>query len=249
MRLAWKIVRELRSRVDPERRMVAHLRRREPALLFQPFPTTREDRYPEVFAAVARALDGISRPRVLSFGCSDGSEVFSLRTYLPRAELVGVDINARRIAAARRRLARAPDPLISFRRAGELAPDDTAGFDAVVAMAVFRHGDLERAAPDTCGAIMPFERFARGVAMLDEAVRPGGWLAIWNAHFRFRDTLTAAHYTAGTLPGTRSDPLNLLYGTDDRRLEATYSEVLFRKQSDMPTPQRKRAHHAVDPFG
>lgn len=38
-------------------------------------------------------LDVFIRYKVLSFGCSIGDEIVSLQHYLPRAQLVGVDIN------------------------------------------------------------------------------------------------------------------------------------------------------------
>ena len=69
----------LHRRIDPELRTIERLRRFAPAALLQPFPDTFDDRYPELFAALADRLQGIERPCVLSFGCSDGAELRSLR--------------------------------------------------------------------------------------------------------------------------------------------------------------------------
>jgi SAM-dependent methyltransferase len=221
--------RAMRRLIAPDLRAIGKLRREQPGALFQPFPTTFEDRYPELFDALAARLAHIERPRVLSFGCADGAEARSLRRWLPKAEITGIDINPRAIAEARRRLALDPDPAIRFELAADVAGEPAESYDAVLALAVFRHGELERDRPENCAAIMPFARFAGGVAMLDRIVKPGGWLVIWNSHFRLADTPLAPAYAAQTLPWSESAPMVLHYGPDDRRSEQAYAEVLFRK--------------------
>lgn len=226
---AMALGRRVRQWIDPDLRTIERLRREQAGALFQPFPTTAEDRYPDLFDALALRLAGIARPRVLSFGCADGSEVRSLRRWLPDAEIVGFDINPRAIAEARRRLDHDPDPAIRFELAGDPSGEPAESFDAILALAVFRHGQLEQTAPGSSCEIMPFARFEHGVAMLDRLVRPGGWLAVWNSHFRFADTALAKGYRAESLAWSERDPLTLLYGTNDQRLSEPYAEVLFRK--------------------
>ena len=210
---------------DADLRTISKVRRRHEGRLFQPFPDTSEDRYPELFDALARHLSALAEPRILSFGCSSGAEVRSLRRRMPGAWITGVDANPRMIAQARR-----TDPHLRSRYIHADRVDPAERFDAVLAMAIFRHGELEAFRPDHCTEILPFARFAQGVAMLDACLEPGGWLAIWNAHFRFADTPEAAGYDADSLrlTGTSQD---LLYGPDDRRLDGeSYAEVLFGKR-------------------
>lgn len=221
--------RRLRRMLDPDLRAIEQLRKQQGEELFQPFPTTFEDRYPELFEALAARLADVLRPRVLSFGCADGAEVRSLRRWLPAAEITGIDINPRAIAEARRRLALDPDPAIRFELAADVAGEPAESYDAVLALAVFRHGELERDRPESCTAVMPFARFAAGVEMLDRVVKPGGWLIIWNSHFRLADTALAPAYTAETLRWSESVPMILHYGPDDRRSDEPYAEILFRK--------------------
>lgn len=222
---AMALGRWLHRRIDPELRAVERLRRQEAALL-QPFPDTFNDRYPEVFTAVAERLAGLSRPRVLSFGCSDGAELRALRRHLPHAELVGIDLNPRAVAKARAMAA--GDPLTRVVLAGDSAGEPRESFDAILAMAVLRHGELEADRPADCSAILPFARAAAALEDLDARLRPGGWLAVWHAHFRVRDALPG--YAAETLPFSERDPLDLLYGPDNRRRDGeTSAEVLFRK--------------------
>lgn len=212
----------LRRNLSPGLRTVASLRKRHSEVLFQPFPDTWEERYPVLFDALADRLAHLPAPRVLSFGCSSGAELRALRQRMPQARLTGIDLNPRALAKAR-----AADPTSEYREAAAPCPGEC--FDAVLALAVFRHGDLEAQRPDDCSAVLPFARFAQGIAALDAVLEPGGWLAIWHAQFRFADTPTAADYSADTLrlPSPAQD---LLWGPDNLRLEGvSEAKVLFRK--------------------
>lgn len=212
---------------NPELRSIDTLRRQADPLLLQPFSTTCDDRYPELFAALARFLGDIEAPRILSFGCSSGAEVRSLRRYIPHARIVGLDINAHLIARAR---AADVSPLSDYVVGS--APDLAARFDAVLAMAVFRHGDLEAARPLDCETILPFASFAEGLARLDAVLVPGGWLALYHAHFRLADLALAANYAQSDFRFSDQPAQCLAYGPDNRRIEEPGEDaVLFRKIS------------------
>jgi hypothetical protein len=84
--------------------------------------------------------------------------------------------------------------------------------------------------------VLPFARFAAAIARLDRHLAPGGWLALYHAHFRFRDTATAARYQADPLRMSDYPPQALLYGPDDRLMVGTVEPaVLFRKQDAAET--------------
>lgn len=223
-------VQSLRILASPERRAMHKMLRRHGAQVLQPYPTTSIDRYPEVFTALSAHLWQIEHPVILSYGCSDGSEVRSLRRWFPKATIVGLDPNGLMIRQARAHLALHPDPLIHYVEANTPEALGDMQFDAILAMAVFRHGDLERLQPTSCADVLPFARFAESVALLDKRLKPGGWLSTWNAHYRFAETATADRYEARSLTFARSDPLTLLYGADDQRIaDVAYSDVIFRK--------------------
>jgi len=221
---AMALARWLHRRIDPGLRAIAKAERVFAGELFQPWPTTETNRYPALFDALAERLARLPAPRVLSFGCASGEEMRALRDRLPLAQLTGIDANARAIAAAR---AADPSPLSRYRHAARPDPGET--FDAVLAMAVFRHGQLSADQAGDCSALLPFARFEAGVAMLDACLEPGGYLMIGNAQLRFCDTRIARRYAVepqrlAPVPG---DPR---YGCDNRRLsDETYDEVLFRK--------------------
>ena len=210
---------------DPEYREIHRLQAHEAGQLFQPYPTTRADRYPQLFDALAARLAHLPQPRLLSFGCSSGEEVRALRQRMPNARITGLDLNRRMIERAR---AADPGALSHYRVAGAPLADER--FHAVLAMAVFRHGELELHQPEACTRYLPFARFAEGLAMLDAVLEPGGWLALYNQQFRLSDTPLALRYQAEDL--TMAEPLTLLYGPDDQRLHGVReTAVLFRKLS------------------
>lgn len=201
----------LRRLADPDLREIARLQRDEAGALLQPFPDTCEERYPELFDALAKRLGTLPAPRILSFGCSSGAEVRAMRRRLPNARIVGLDLNRRALACAMRAA-----PAGDYRCAA--APQPGERFDAILAMAVLRHGQLESERPERSTAVMPFTRFSETVAMLDAALEPGGWLAIGHAHFRFADCPAAARYAADPQDFSDLSEPALLYGPDDQRL-------------------------------
>lgn len=223
---ALALGRLVRRTLDPDLREIHRLQQQDAARLLQPFPDTFEERYPQLFDALALRLADLPQPRILSFGCSSGAEVRALRRRLPNARIVGLDLNRRMIAEAR---AADASPLSEYRLAD--APQPGEQFDAVLTMAVLRHGVLEADRPASCTAVLPFARFAEAIDRLDQHLAPGGWLALYHAHFRFRDTATAARYQADPLRMGDYPPQALLYGPDDRlMLGAVEPAVLFRKQ-------------------
>jgi trans-aconitate methyltransferase len=216
--------RRLRRLTDPELREIARIQQDDVGRVLQPFPDTCEDRYPELFDALAERLAALPAPRILSFGCSSGAEVRALQRRLPHARIVGLDLNRRALARAV-----AADPAGDYRCAP--APLHGERFDAVLAMAVLRHGQLESTRPKQSTAVMPFARFADTVAMLDAALEPGGWLAIGHAHFRFADWPGAARYAADPQDFSGLSEPALLYGRDDLRLDPPGPIAVLHRKS------------------
>lgn len=213
---------------DADYRSVRRLVRGRADGLFQPFPDTFEDRYPLLFDEVARRLGGLQAPRILSFGCSTGEEVRALRRRLPHARITGIDINPRMVAKARQ-----GDASALSRYAVGNAPPAGACFDAIFAMAVFRHGHLERDLPASSSAILPFSRFEEAIALIDKALAPGGLLALGNANFRLRDAKAGARYRVEMRLADAPPVQDVLYGPDDMRLNGVVEDaVLFAKPEE-----------------
>ncbi len=226
------MVRAVRARFDPAQRGLRELTLSEAAQLVQPSNVTREDRWPQIFSFVRLALATIDAPRILSFGCATGEEVFTLRRYFPTADLVGIDINPHNIRHCLRRLAAEPDDGIRFKRAASVRGEAIESFDAIFCMAVLRHGALQAERPERCDAYISFTDVDRLVTELAGALKPGGLIAFWSSHFRFADMSVAGGFdVALSMPkGARFN--TPLYGPDDIRLPDAppYCEAIFRKR-------------------
>ena len=199
-----------------ERREAAVAALLAPDNLFQPFTTTEPDRYPDEFSVLAGLLP--AAPRLLSFGCSSGEELLSLHRYFPDAAIRGVDINPLAVRHARRRVRAAGlTDLVDVVRAGDVAAERPGSYDAVLALAVFRHGSL-KTMPERCDHLLRFADFERTVTGLAGAVRPGGLLVIRHANFRFTDTAAASDFVPVRVgyDSRNADRSTPVYGPDDR---------------------------------
>jgi SAM-dependent methyltransferase len=212
-----------------ESRNAALLLLRPPQDLYQPYGTTSADRYPDIFQQVCKLVGDGASARILSFGCSTGEEVFSLRRYFPEAEIVGLDINPFNIAVCRFQRLKAGDKRMSFAVAGSTAGEASGSYDAVFAMAVFRHGDLNISPPPPeSGHRIRFAEFEQSVADLARVLKASGLLIIEHAMFRFCDTRSAKDFE--TVYSVKLDKREPLYGRDDCLLpDAEYLDVVFRK--------------------
>jgi SAM-dependent methyltransferase len=212
-----------------ESRNAALIQLHPPEGLFQPYGTTSNNRYPETFHLVHKQIgDGVD-VRLLSFGCATGEEVFDLRRHFPMATIVGLDINRHNIAVCQKRLRRINDTRLIFTQAASTADEAGASYDAIFAMAVFRHGDLNVSPPPArCDHRLRFADFEKSVNDLSRCLKPGGLLAIHHAMFRFGDTSVATQFAPVTCGNQFID--GPLYDRENCSLpEGRYPHVVFRK--------------------
>ena len=209
--------------------------------VFQMSGATGQNRYPEIFRFVGDSLGHRADLRLLSFGCSTGEEVFTLRGYFPRAVIDGIDINPYRIRAARRRLRHAGgDPRLNFLVTASPERLPAASYDAVFCLAVLREGSLNcEPPPPRCDDWIRFADFERVIGDLARTVRPGGLLAIAHSNFRFADTAAASGFeTVMGLGADIPDPQTPIYGRDNRLLAGIgYADALFRKRPELAASQ------------
>src|SRR5690242_1769793 len=148
---------------------------------------TSNNRYPAVFRTVqARVAErfggglGQARLKILSFGCSNGSELASLRCYFPEALLFGCDVNRAALRLASETLA--TDEAVLF----ESSEDSIAAhgpFDIILAMSVLcRFPESRRQDLTNLTLIYPFRNFERTAELLTANLRTGGLLCLYNTN-------------------------------------------------------------------
>ena len=198
--------------------------------IFQAGGRTQLDRYPHLFAALRDSLGHIPEPEVLSFGCSTGEEIVTLRRYLPRARLAGIDINPARLRAARKLV---NDPSVRLWEAASLTEADAGLFDAITCLSVLQNNHLRHHWPVDPTPYLTFAAFEQAVIDLDRHLRPGGILLLYHTSFRFVDTDVAQRYTPLLIDEPTNHGLSMRYDRDNKRLMEPISEryALFRKDS------------------
>ena len=126
---------------------------------------------------------------------------------------------------------RGGDPGITFSVAESVAAEGSENYDAIFALAVFRHGDLSI----DCQFSDPhihFSDFERAATELARCLKPGGLFVIRHAHFRFSDTaISTAFHKILHLPSAGDAPF---YGTDNRLLlHGQCDDGVFQKRADL----------------
>jgi SAM-dependent methyltransferase len=229
IRRLWRLA------VDRVYRNVMWLYFIKPKGAFQPFNDTSDDRYPGIFAFVAAELGAASKISILSYGCSTGDEVFSLRRYFPCANIKGLDINPANIAVCRRRLKNTPDANIVFATADSTGAEPSRDYDAIFCMAVLRHGSLGLPGVTRSDHLIRFEDFSRAVADFERCLKPGGLLIIRHSNFRLSDAPAGRAFE--TILRLATGPGTPLFGPDNQRLaDCDYPDTVFRKKSAVSRP-------------
>lgn len=164
--------------------------------------STQYNRYPDIFRDVANI---INKPcNILSFGCSDGTEIKTLREiYFPDSNYFGCDID--------------PINCAPFIHADEL-PTFYRIFDCIFAMSV-----LCRYPQD--GDEYTFDSFEKQLIILDRVLKTGGIIVIHNSNYRFSDTCVYQNYMAIESKHMGFVPI---YDKEGNRCE--YYETIFIKK-------------------
>lgn len=149
---------------------------------------TWPDRYPALFAAARALLAARPEARILSFGCSSGEEVLTLRRYFPRATIVGAEVNRRLLRSCRRLPA---DANLHFVPSAEAAIAAYGPYDAIFCMAVLtrRPHEIERREMRDISRFYPYRRFADQVRELVSMLADDGLFIVEHALYRVEDVI------------------------------------------------------------
>ncbi|WP_394184132.1 class I SAM-dependent methyltransferase [Metabacillus halosaccharovorans] len=194
--LCWNSVKNIkRFFVDNEFRSILLLQIFQSKNVHQTTPLTYMDRYPIIFSACKDYFGGKKDIKILSFGCSTGEEVLTLRSYFPDTYIVGADINKRSIAKCRKLPA---DNKITFIHSSYSDIQKHGPFDAVFCMAVLQRKPHYIAAKgiSSIKKIYPFEKFEKQVIELDGLLKEQGILTVHFTQYSLMDTSVAYKYEA-----------------------------------------------------
>jgi SAM-dependent methyltransferase len=181
--------------VDKEYRSLIFLQVLNSKNVHQTTPFTYMNRYPEIFSACQDYLKGKQNLSILSYGCSTGEEVLTLRNYFPTAKIIGAEINKRSLKICRTLPVDDNTVFIHSK------PDDInkhGAYNAVFCMAVLQrkpHYIAEKGI-SSLKKIYPFEKFEQQILELDELIKPGGLLIIHYTQYSLSDTAIASKYKA-----------------------------------------------------
>jgi 2-polyprenyl-3-methyl-5-hydroxy-6-metoxy-1,4-benzoquinol methylase len=198
---------------------------------FQTYNYTLPDRYPWLFQFAAASVSGASDLRLLSFGCSRGDEVLTLRKYFPNAAIKGIDVDPANIAHCQSRLPAGPPRLLSFATAATTESEETESFDAIFCLAVLCRGDLTTAKAQVSSPSLLFENFETIIADFARCLKPGGLLFLHTTNFRFCDAACAAGFDTVLEAAPAQLATDAIFDRANRLMkDYRYSPVGFRKR-------------------
>lgn len=199
---------------------------------FQAYNHTLPDRYPWLFEFARSELADDAKLRLLSFGCSRGDEVFSLRKYFPTAAIKGIDIDPQNIKLCLARQSSENWPAISFAAAADTQAEPSGSYDAIFCLAVLCLGDLTNSGARRCDPHLNFADFDRIVADFSRCLRPGGILILHTTNFRFCDTSVVADFDVVLEAHVAQLAPDVLFDRDNRLMQGVrYFPVAFRKRA------------------
>lgn len=148
---------------------------------------TKYDRYPIIFKECINYFKDKS-PKILSFGCSNGTEVKTLRElYFKDSIIHGVDISHEMISACNNLNL---DNNILFFHSDEVRNET---YDLIFCMSVLCRWPQTQFLKD-CSTEYTFDQFESQLIQLDKQLNPGGLLVIYNSNFMLSDSFLSNTY-------------------------------------------------------
>jgi len=216
--------------VSPGYREAQRLGRTGRAGLFQPENTTRPNRYPEIFAWLRETLAADPTPRILSFGCSTGEEIVTLKSYLPQAHITGIDINRGNLIEAAAKTRGFGDS-VRLIEASSLADEPPDYYDAILCLTVLLNRKLRLEQLTDSSAILPFAQFEAAVTDIARCVKPGGYLVIYGTNFDFGDTAIAAQFAPSAFQPKPEETPAPAFSRENRLIPGrTHDEAIYQRR-------------------
>lgn len=161
----------------------------------QTTPLTAINRYPKIFSGCKDYFKDKDNINILSYGCSTGEEVVTLRSYFPNATIVGAEINSHSLKVCK---SRKLDNKIKFIISKPSEIKKYGKFDIVFCMAVLQRTPVMITSQGITSLkkIYPFEKFEKQIVELDGYVKKEGLLVVHFSQYDFMDTFVSKKYKA-----------------------------------------------------
>lgn len=161
--------------------------------IHQTTPLTFMNRYPEIFSACSDYFKGQEHIKILSFGCSTGEEVLTIREYFPTAQIIGAEINGNSLKKCKELEV---DDQIKFIKSTPKNIKKYGPFDAIFCMAVLQRQPhlIASKAITSLKDIYPFEKFEQQIIKFDEILNQNGLAIIHFTQYSLLDTSVARKF-------------------------------------------------------
>ena len=185
----------IRVCADPDFRSICLLQLLNSKNVHQTTSLTFMDRYPMIFSACRDYFNGKQDLKILSYGCSTGEEVLTLRQYFPTAQIIGAEINKRSLEKCKELHV---DGKITFLYSTFCEIQKHGPYDVIFCMAVFQRKPhyIEAKGISSLKKIYPFEKFERQIIELDKLINQYGLLVIHFTQYSLLDTSVVFKYKA-----------------------------------------------------
>lgn len=190
----WSIIKTVKRIFSDENyRSILSLQLFNSNKVHQTTSLTFMDRYPVIFSACRDYFKNKTDLKILSFGCSTGEEVLTLRHYFPKAEIVGADINKKSLKVCQNLHV---DNNVTFIYSTSNEIQKHGPYDAIFCMAVLQRKPhyIEAKGINDLNKIYPFKRFEEQIIELDKLIKPNGLMVIHYTQYSFMDTKVADKY-------------------------------------------------------
>lgn len=154
---------------------------------------TSYNRYPFVFEGVKEIMTDKEQLKILSFGCSTGEEVETIRAYFPNATIVGADINKECLKSCQKRIF---DEKVKFIISSQDLIHKQGPYDAIFCMAVLQrlpHKVLNEGITNI-STLYPFRKFEDQLIELDKHLNVNGLLIVHFTQYNFLETSISHKY-------------------------------------------------------
>lgn len=182
--------------------------------LHQNSTLTKENRYPRLFQICKEYFKTNTKPNILSFGCSTGEEVSSIRSYLPNAQIYGVDINNYCLKKCQKKVSHNKN-FFYHSQSNEFKTLNN--LDAIFCLAVFQH-PKNRNTPSQYSIHYKFSMFEDQLYDLNLKLKPGGLLFIDNCDFNFLETTLSKEYTVLDVANNQFKRLRPLFNNVNKKI-------------------------------